>query len=173
MHFFMLYNYRGMPDRLEIILAQLLRNNHLWLAVAESCTGGLLSHRITSIPGASEYFKGGVISYSNEVKMGVLGVTSATLDEFGAVSEQTVLEMAAGVRKVLQADIGLSVSGIAGPGGGTIEKPVGTTWIGLSTADRESAVRFLFSGSRLEIITQAADAVMQLAVDYLEDRFQN
>lgn len=173
MHFFMLYNYRGMTDRLEIILAQLLRNNHLWLGVAESCTGGLLSHRITSIPGASEYFKGGVISYSNEVKMGVLGVASATLDEFGAVSEQTVLEMAAGARNVLQADIGLSVSGIAGPGGGTIEKPVGTTWIGLSTEDRESAVKFLFSGSRFEIIKQAADAVMQLAADYLTDRFQN
>jgi PncC family amidohydrolase len=132
----------------------------------------MLSHKITNIPGASEYYKGGVIAYANEVKVDILGVSSKTLDDFGAVSEETVIEMARGVRRALQADIGLSVSGIAGPSGGTTEKPVGTTWIGLSTADIERALKYVFPGSRYEINSQASDAMMQLAIDYLLERIK-
>lgn len=159
-----------MVDRLGFQLGNIIREQHLWLAVAESCTGGMLSHRITNIPGASEYFRGGVIAYANEVKVDILGVSSKTLDDFGAVSEETVIEMARGVRKSLDVDIGVSVSGIAGPSGGTIEKPVGTTWIGLSSADRDSAVKYIFPGNRYEINSQASDAAMKMAINYLLER---
>lgn len=141
--------------------------NGRWLAVAESCTGGMLGHLITNVPGSSSYFKGGVIAYANEIKMGILGVTTETLDSYGAVSEQTVLEMAKGVRAALEADIGLSVSGIAGPDGGTEAKPVGTVWIGLSTPKLEKAEVFLFSGDRQSIKEQAAQSAIAMAIQYI------
>lgn len=159
-----------MVDSLEILVGKSLRENGLWLAVAESCTGGLLGHLVTNVPGSSEYFKGGVISYAYEVKRDLLGVSMETLENKGAVSEETVLEMARGVRKELKADIGLSVSGIAGPGGGSIEKPVGTTWIGMSTLEGDTAQMYHFQGERIEIKLQAAQAAMQLLIDYLSDR---
>lgn len=158
-----------MVDRLEVLLGKSLRERSLWLAVAESCTGGLLGHLITNVPGSSLYFKGGVISYAYEVKRDLLGVSSETLESKGAVSQETVLEMAHGVRDALKADIGLSVSGIAGPGGGSEEKPVGTTWIGLSAHDFDTAQRHLFKGEREEIKLQAAQAAMQLLLDWLGD----
>src|SRR5690606_2744238 len=101
-------------------------------AFAESCSGGYLSHLITTIPGCSEYFKGSIVCYHNDVKVKTLGVKKETLAAHGAVSEQTVREMAENVRKILEADFGVAVSGIAGPGGGTAEKPVGTVWIALA-----------------------------------------
>jgi len=152
----------------EYLLGPLLTPRGLRLAVAESCTGGLVSHRITNVPGSSEYFLGGVAAYAYEAKVRLLGVHWETLNAYGAVSRETVLEMAHGVRVVLGAEIGLSVSGIAGPGGGTPEKPVGTTWIGLSTADREQAWHFVWSGSRLKNKKLSADMTLQLLVEYLQ-----
>jgi len=160
-----------MPESLEIRLGQLFEGSDLWLAVTESSTGGLLGHLITNVPGSSTYFKGGVIAYANEVKEDVLGVSSQTLDTFGAVSKETVIEMARGVRKVLDADIGVAISGIAGPGGGTDEKPVGTTVIGMSALEKETTKLFVFKGNRLDIKTQAAQAAMQLVVDFLEEQY--
>lgn len=159
-----------MVEPLEVQLGRSLRERGLWLAVAESFTGGLLGHLITNVPGSSMYFKGGVVSYAYEVKRDILGVSMSTLETKGAVSEETVLEMARGVRNELEADVGLSVSGIAGPSGGTDEKPVGTTWIGLSSKEHNTARRFLFQGGREEIKFQAAQSAMQLLLDYLDDK---
>ena len=151
----------------EIQLGKLLTANGLWLAVAESCTGGMLGHLITNVPGSSSYFKGGVIAYANEIKVGILGVPTETLDSYGAVSEQTVLEMARGVRSLFKADIGISVSGIAGPDGGTEEKPVGMVWIGLSSPKLDQAEVSMFSGDRREIKEQTTQSAMQMAIRYL------
>ncbi len=118
------------------------------VAVAESCTGGLLGGEFTKIPGSSNYFIGGVIAYSNEVKTEILGVKQQTLENFGAVSEQTAVEMAENVRKIFNSTFGLSITGIAGPTGGTPSKPVGTVWIGISTPDRTFAKHFQFAGDR-------------------------
>jgi len=119
-------------DTLEGAIGNMLKERGLTLATAESCTGGYLAHRITSVAGASEYFLGSVISYSNAVKMNVLGVKPETLDTHGAVSEQTVIEMAEGALKVLSADVAIAISGIAGPGGGSDTKPVGLAWMAVS-----------------------------------------
>jgi PncC family amidohydrolase len=153
----------------EVMLGNLLKENGLSLAVAESCTGGLVGHLITNVPGSSAYFSGGVIAYANEVKIEVLGVSPATLESFGAVSKETVLEMAKGIRALLEADIGLSVSGIAGPEGGTKEKPVGTVWIGLSSSRLESAKLFKFSGDRQNVKEQAAQSALEVAIRYLSE----
>lgn len=153
-----------MDSPVEVRIGELLRQHGLRLAVAESCTGGLVGHRITNVPGSSTYFIGGVTSYAYEAKVRLLGVRWATLEAHGAVSRETVLEMARGVRQALAADIGIAVSGIAGPGGGTPEKPVGTTWIGLSTRGGEHAWLHRFQGDRLEIKEQAAEqALLHLA----------
>src|SRR5215211_2983271 len=120
---------------LEIQVGKLLHERNLKLSLAESCTGGLIGNRITDIPGSSEYFVGGVVAYAYEAKAALLGVSWDTLNAQGAVSQQTVFEMAQGARRALSADIAISVSGIAVPGGGTEEKPVGTTWIGLAADD--------------------------------------
>ncbi len=155
------------PETLEYVVGQALRQRKMRLAVAESCTGGLIGHQLTNVPGSSAYFLGGVIAYANEVKEGLLGVESATLAAHGAVSREAVLEMARGVRQRLGADIGLAVSGIAGPGGGTPEKPVGLVWIGLSAADQEIARRYQWSGDRQSVKTHAARAALQLLAEYL------
>jgi nicotinamide-nucleotide amidase len=116
-------------DRLEAVVGQMLKARGLWLSTAESCTGGYLSHLVTSIPGSSAYFLGGIVAYSNIVKQEKLGVRTATLETDGAVSEATVREMVAGTLQHFGGDIAVAVSGIAGPGGGTPEKPVGTIWL--------------------------------------------
>jgi PncC family amidohydrolase len=158
----------SMTDKpLEVILGELLRAKGLRLATAESCTGGLVGHRITNVPGSSTYFIGGVASYAYEAKVRLLGVRWETLEAHGAVSRETVLEMARGVRAAFATDIGLSVSGIAGPGGGTPEKPVGFTWIGLSAPDYEDAWSFRFNGERLQIKAAAAEQALCQTVDYL------
>lgn len=162
-----------MQESSEERIKEMLISMGSWLAVAESCTGGLVSHRITNIPGASACFRGGVIAYANEVKVALLGVRQLTLDRYGAVSEQTVREMARGVRKILSADFGLAVSGVAGPGGGTPEKPVGTMWIGLNTEGEEISQGFQFQGDRLQIKEQAAQAALDLLVRYLESALKN
>lgn len=157
-----------MPNSLEIQVGQRLHERGLKLAVAESCTGGLLGSRITDVPGSSEYFWGGVVAYAYEAKADVLHVSWDTLNTKGAVSRETVLEMAKGARDLMKADIAISISGIAGPGGGTPEKPVGTTWIGLVAQDGERAVVFQFTGNREENKVFAVDAALRLLLDYLE-----
>jgi len=152
----------------EARIGPLLLARGWWLAVAESCTGGLLGHRITNVPGASAYFRGGVIAYANEVKMQLLGVPEDVLLEHGAVSEPTVRAMAWGVKEHLQADVALAISGIAGPTGGTPEKPVGTTWIALATPEGIQARRYRFSGSREENKWQATEAALQWLLEALQ-----
>ena len=130
-------------DSLEQVVVQEMTARGLTLATAESCTGGLMGKRITDVPGASACYLGGVVSYQNEVKENLLGVRHETLMTKGAVSEDTACQMAEGVRKALGADIGISTTGVAGPGGGTPEKPVGLIYVGISTGDRTWAVRIL------------------------------
>jgi len=155
---------------LEIQIGTLLRASGRKLATAESCSGGLIGHRLTNIPGSSDYYLGGVIAYAYEAKVALLGVSWDTLHKFGAVSREIVLEMARGSRTALQADIAVSVSGIAGPGGGLPNKPVGTTWIGLSTAEGEWAQVFCFPGEREQNKALAADAALNFVQDYLNGR---
>jgi PncC family amidohydrolase len=155
---------------LETQIGELLQARGLKLALAESCTGGLVGNRITDIAGSSTYFLGGLISYGYEAKVDLLGVQWETLNSKGAVSREVVLEMARGARKVLNADIAVSVSGIAGPGGAMPGKPVGTTWIGLVTNDGEWAKLFQFSGNRVQNKSQAAEAALQLLLDLLQGR---
>ena len=131
------------------------------LAVAESCTGGMLGERITSIPGSSDVFLGGVIAYHNEVKRSLLGVRTEAIERSGAVSEEVVLQMASGVRERLGADVGVAVTGIAGPGGGTPEKPVGLVWIAVH-ASEVKARRFHVGGDRAEIRQRAAQAALEM-----------
>lgn len=156
-----------MAESPEETVGRLLRQCGLRLAVAESCTGGLVSHRITNVPGSSDYFMGGITAYANEAKAGLLGVSRETLETYGAVSRETALEMAQGVRLALQADIGLGITGIAGPGGGTPQKPVGLVWIALCTDERSDARRFLWSGDRLQVKEQSAQAALEWLAEFL------
>ena len=161
---------------LESQIGSLLKQRKLKLTFAESCTGGLVGHRITNIPGCSDYYLGSVTAYAYEVKEQLLGVRHETLMSFGAVSHECVVEMASGVRKVLCGGypldqvLGVSVSGIAGPGGGTPEKPVGTVWIGMSAQDGNWAWHFCWSGNRLKNKEDSAQAALQLVVYYLQGR---
>jgi len=157
-------------ESLEATVGSLLRLRGLTLATAESCTGGLIANRITDVPGSSEYFVGGYVAYAYEAKVAVLGVSWDTLRAHGAVSAETVLEMARGARLRLSAGLALSVSGIAGPGGGLPQKPVGTTWIGISTPEKEWAKHWLFSGDRLQNKASSADEGLRMLIDYLEGR---
>lgn len=155
---------------LEAQIGELLLHQELKLALAESCTGGLVGNRITDVPGSSDYFLGGVVAYSYAAKVDLLGVSWETLNSTGAVSRETVIEMARGAVKLMNADIAISVSGIAGPGGGTVEKPVGTTWIGLATRDDEKAKMFQFLGDRVQNKSYAAEAALQMLLEYLQGR---
>ena len=154
----------------EQALGALLRARGLKLATAESCTGGLTADRITDVPGSSDYFVGGVVAYAYEAKVALLHVSWDTLRKYGAVSRETVVEMARGVRTALGADIGLSVSGIAGPGGGLPDKPVGTTWIGLSATDGDWARKFVWTGDRRGNKESSANAALQFVLDYLDGK---
>ncbi len=136
-------------DTLEAVIGRLLRDRKMTVATAESCTGGRLADRLTNVPGSSDYLLGGIISYDNAVKIESLGVQPDTLDSYGAVSRQTACEMAEGVRHRLNASIGISTTGVLGPGGGSGEKPVGTLWIGVSTEKRTSAVKMTLGKERL------------------------
>lgn len=149
---------------LEQMLVTLFSERKVKFALAESCTGGLISARITNIPGASEIFNGGVVCYANDVKRDVLGVSQGLLETEGAVSASCATAMAEGARKALKADIAVSVTGIAGPGGGTPEKPVGLVFIGIATDTDVSAERHQFTGDRDSIRQQAADAALAAAL---------
>ena len=159
-----------MDQTIETQIGILLRSRALKLAVAESCTGGLIGHRITNVAGSSDYFNGGVIAYANAAKVSLLGVSWSTLNTAGAVSRETVLEMAEGARHRLGADIAISASGIAGPTGGLPEKPVGTVWIGLAAPDGSRARIFCFPGNREQNKAAAAQAALAMLLDYLQGR---
>jgi len=157
-----------LEETLEVTLGKLLIERSLTLATAESCTGGLVADRITNVSGSSEYFRGGIVAYAYEAKVVILDVSWDTLRACGAVSKETVIEMARGARMVLSADIAVSISGIAGPGGGMPDKPVGTTWIGLSTTEGDWARKHIWQGDRLQNKRYSAEAALQFLVDYLE-----
>jgi len=137
------------------------------LATAESCSGGLIAHRITAVPGASRYFHGGVVAYSNDAKTGLLGVARETLAQHGAVSEQVAHEMAEGARARLKADHAVAVTGIAGPGGGTREKPVGLVYTAVAGPRGTAVMRHLFKGTREEIKQRTADEALRLLSEQL------
>ncbi|MFZ5808624.1 MAG: CinA family protein [Chloroflexota bacterium] len=153
----------------EELIALPLKTTGWSLSLAESCTGGLVSHRVTNIPGSSDYYLGGVNAYTNEIKIRLLGVLPETLATDGAVSEQTVREMALGAQRVFQSDVALSISGIAGPGGGSPQKPVGTVWIGLAVRSDLSATKFHFHGDRVSIKNQSAEMALWLLYQALLD----
>ena len=157
---------------LENKLGKILTEKKLTISCAESCTGGLLTSRLTDVAGSSNYVQGGIVSYSNEIKNSVLKVKADTLKNFGAVSEQTARQMSANVRELFNTNIGVGVTGIAGPGGGTPEKPVGTVYISVSNSDKTIVERFNFSGSRSEIKNQACDAAMSMVINLVEEVIQ-
>jgi nicotinamide-nucleotide amidase len=146
-------------DLAAVVLTELERRK-AHLAVAESCTGGLLGGRVTAVPGSSRVFLGGVVAYDNEVKLGMLGVSADILAQHGAVSEEVVRQMASGVARTLGADVALAVTGVAGPDGGTVEKPVGTVWIGVLFAGQVRAFRYTFPGDRDNVRRRAAQAAL-------------
>lgn len=150
------------------ILLDRCRARGLTVATAESCTGGNIAHSLTLIPGASDVVAGGVVSYSNEVKMHVLGVKAETLEAHGAVSRETVIEMARGVMALTGADVAVATSGIAGPGGGTPDKPVGTVWIAARVGDKEIQTLGRFNGSRERIIETATTHAILLAIKLID-----
>jgi nicotinamide-nucleotide amidase len=156
-----------MSEPLEVIVGQLLLKHKLTLALAESCTGGLVGHRITDVPGSSAYLMGGIVAYSYDAKELVLGVRHNTLYDHGAVSAETAVEMARGARRALGADIGISVTGIAGPGGGLPGKPVGLVYICLSARDFERVEKFVWDKDRSGNKWASSEAVLQMLRDYL------
>ena len=158
---------QSQETELEKQIGKLLSQRGWTLAVAESCTGGLLGHRITNVSGSSSYFRGGVISYSDELKESMLGVPEETLIEHGAVSKETALAMAQGARCVLDTDVALSVTGIAGPAGGTPEKPVGLVYIGLAAEGADLWEKYIWQGDRTENKEQSAEAALKLLLKYL------
>lgn len=139
------------------------------LSAAESCTGGLVGMLLTSVPGSSKWFKGGVIAYSNAVKTDILNVPLSVIKEDGAVSKETVLAMATGVRKLIGTDFSVSISGIAGPGGGTTEKPVGTVWIAVRGEKSVSAETKRFAGKRDVVRRKAADYLLEKLYAFLKE----
>jgi nicotinamide-nucleotide amidase len=153
---------------MEEIIGHLLKEKGWWLATAESCTGGNIAHRITSIAGSSTYFLGSIVSYSNEIKIQQLGVSPESIQEHGAVSQEVVEEMARGVLKKLNADIAVSVSGIAGPGGATESKPVGTVWIGVCSKNKCLSRRFQFGQLRERNIEMATLSAFAMIKELLE-----
>ncbi|MFQ5682781.1 MAG: CinA family nicotinamide mononucleotide deamidase-related protein [Candidatus Binatia bacterium] len=154
------YIYSEGEESLEETVGRLLLEKQWTLAMAESCTGGFVSHRITRVAGSSVYFKGAAVTYSNESKIHFLGVRRKTLEQHGAVSRETALQMARGIRRQAGTSIGLSVTGIAGPTGGSFEKPVGTVWMGLAYGEQSDARHFCFEGDREHVILGASQAAL-------------
>jgi nicotinamide-nucleotide amidase len=154
---------------LEEAIGDLLRQKGLTLGVVESATGGLISHRITNVPGSSDYYKGSVTAYSNEVKSGVVGVGEDTLIQYGAVSPQVAEELAEGGKLLLGADICIADTGIAGPGGATAEKPAGLFYLGLSHGEITESRKHIFSGSRQQNKQSAAEEALRWLKDYLTE----
>ncbi len=155
-----------LPDEKEV--HELFLSKGLTLSTAESCTGGRIAAKITALAGSSAYFKGGIVAYSNEVKESLLNVSRDTLDEFGAVSEETVVEMVKGAMKALNTDCAVATSGIAGPGGGTPEKPVGTVWIAAGYREKIFTMKQEGDSGRLQNMERAANNALSLLLEVVE-----
>lgn len=156
-------------DQLAARLGAALRAAGKTVACAESCTGGLVTSRLTDIPGSSDYVMGSVVSYTNDIKERLVGVRHETLAAHGAVSPETAREMADGIRRVIRTDLGLGITGIAGPGGGTAAKPVGLVYIAVSSEKGTRVTENHFSGTRTEVKQQTSDAALALALDALTE----
>ncbi|MBP1733952.1 MAG: competence/damage-inducible protein CinA [Deltaproteobacteria bacterium] len=157
---------------IEARIGRILRERRMKISVAESCTGGLIANRITNIQGASDYFDLGFVTYSNDSKELYLFVPEEVIAEKGAVSSEVAQAMAEGLREATEADVALSVTGVAGPGGGTPEKPVGTVYVGLALKNESFVRKFLFSGDRLSIKEQTSEEALRMVLDYLEGRLR-
>ena len=157
----------GSDTTLAGALGSILTERGETLATAESCTGGNIAHEITRVAGSSVYFKGSVVAYSNEVKTRVLNVSSETLSGFGAVSRETVLQMVSGVQRLLSSDCAIATSGIAGLGGGSVEKPVGTVWIAVRYGERSEAECFCFEGDREQVIARATQSALLMLIQLM------
>lgn len=153
--------------QIERTIARLLKKGTATLCTAESCSGGLLADRLTDIPGSSEYFRLGLITYSNDAKVRLLKVSPSTIRRHGAVSEQTAKAMAEGARRLMKTDFAIAITGIAGPGGGSKDKPVGLTFIAVAAVKKTRGLRFQFKGSRRKIKQQAATQAMKLLLEFL------
>ncbi|MFX1455500.1 MAG: CinA family protein [Promethearchaeota archaeon] len=151
-------------NRIERIIAT-YNENGIKIAIAESCTGGYVSHMLTNISGASNVFERGIVCYSNQAKIDLLGVSPKTIDHYGAVSKEVVEQLASNIRKNSEVDIGIGISGIAGPTGGTLEKPVGTVFIGFSTKNETKIRKYHFKASRIEF----KELVLEKILDCLEN----
>ena len=156
-----------MKDSPEALIAEAFRGKGMTLAVAESCTGGLSSHRITNIPGSSDYFRGGVVAYSNDVKTFLIYVSRDLLEKSGAVSNAVACAMAKGAKDALDADLALAITGIAGPTGGTKEKPVGLAYIAFASGEDIKSKKVQFEGDRASLKEQFADAALSFIVKNL------
>ncbi len=167
------YVYSTSEISIETIIGEMLRERYLTLGTAESCTGGYISHLLTSIAGSSDYFKGSIISYSNEIKEEILGVKSETLHTHGAVSEETVDEMLSGALQKLNIDIAIAVSGVAGPGGGSPEKPVGCVYIGIGNKNRNYTKRLQFTQNRERNIQLSAITALVMLKKFLLEEYPN
>ncbi len=161
------YIHKVNEETLEGIAASLLIKKGLTISVAESCTGGLVSHRLTNISGSSNYYKCGIISYSNQAKSVFLKVNNQLIEEKGAVSSEVAREMAVGIRESAHTDIGLGITGIAGPTGATPTKPVGLVYIALSSEAKQINQKFIFSGNREQIKWKASQAALDILRKYL------
>ncbi|MCA9407739.1 MAG: CinA family protein [Candidatus Omnitrophica bacterium] len=153
--------------RLEEKVIQYLKNSHQSLSIAESCTGGLLGHRVTNIPGSSVVFKGGIVAYSNAAKTKLLKVPDALITKKGAVSNDVACQMALGVRSLFKTDFGVGITGIAGPEGGTLKKPLGLTYIAVNAKKELICLKCIFPGNRLQVKTQAAAQALRLLLEFL------
>lgn len=149
-------------------LGSILKANRLTMGCAESCTGGNIAHLITSVAGSSEYFTGAIVSYTNEVKIDLLGVSSETLEKHGAVSREVVGQMVQGARRALKCDCAVATSGVAGPGGGSTEKPVGTVWIAASINEETVTRCYHFGDERSYNILASSNAALELLLEMLK-----
>ena len=151
-------------------VATLLKNKKLTISTAESCTGGLIANSLTNISGSSDYFDRGIVSYSNGSKIELLEISEDMLKKYGAVSEQVAKAMAEGIRKISNVDIGLSTTGIAGPTGGTKEKPVGLVYIAIATSKNTEIKKFIFSGDRMQNKEDTCNAALEIILEYINNR---
>lgn len=149
------------------IVGEILRERNLTIACAESCTGGLLTSKLTDIAGSSDYLQGSIVSYSNEIKISALNVDKNILEKFGAVSPQVAIEMAKNIREIFNTDIGVGVTGIAGPGGGSRDKPIGLVFIAVADKDSVNVEKFNFAGTRIEIKNLTAESALKMIKIFL------
>lgn len=152
---------------LETKIAKLLTKSKKTLSTAESCTGGLLADRLTNVPGSSNFFNLGVVTYANQAKSKLLKISPKTIQKHGAVSKQVALAMAKGVRKILHSDFGIGITGIAGPSGATKNKPVGLVYIAISSKNKSICVKSIFKGTRTSVKSQAATKTLKLLLNLI------